>query len=69
MQVAHQLKVMKAWLEGKRGRRSPGERPVMPWLVEYSAVLLNGCEVSKDGATAYRRLKGKDAIARGIVFS
>lgn len=28
--VTHQLKVMKVWLEGKWGRRIPGEDAVMP---------------------------------------
>lgn len=44
------------------------EHPVLPWMVEYAAVLLNRSEVLSDGFTAYHRLKGKDGAIQGISF-
>ena len=66
--VTHQVKVLKLWLEEKWGQVIPDEHPVVPWVVEYVAVLLNRCEISRDGHTAYRRMKGKDGGVKGIAF-
>ena len=41
---------------------------VVAWLVEYSAVLLNRREISKDGKTLYERLKGKRGYIPGVEF-
>ncbi len=41
--------------------RMPAQRPVMPWLVERAAVVLNRYEVGKDGETACERCKGRPA--------
>ena len=37
-------------------------------MVEYASYLLNRCEVSHDGKTAYERLKGKSAKVLGVEF-
>lgn len=37
-------------------------------MVENVAVLLDRCEVSRDGCAAPRRLKGKDGLVKGIFF-
>lgn len=63
--VAHQTKVIKYWLEDKCGRTLPGEHPLLPWMVENVAELLNTCEVSRDGFAAYRRLKGEGGTVKG----
>ena len=46
----------------------PDEHPVLPWMVEHAAVILNKCEVGKDGKTSHERLKGKKATLLGIEF-
>ena len=40
----------------------------LPWIIEYSAFLLNRFEVGHDGKTAYERLMGKKAKVLGIAF-
>lgn len=47
-----QAKVLKMSLEDRWGKDVVDEHPVMVQLVEYSAVVLNRREMSKDGATA-----------------
>jgi len=63
--VAAQVKVLKLWLESKWLRKIPDDHPAITWLVEYASVLLNRCEISKDGATAYRRLMGEGRCDQG----
>ena len=46
----------------------PYKHPVTAWLAEYAAVLINMCEVGKDGRTAYERSTGKTAKLNGIEF-
>ncbi len=59
---------MKSVLEDRWKVEIPDAHAVVAWLVEYSAVLLNRCEVGKDGNTAYERSKGKTAKVNGIEF-
>ena len=40
----------------------------MPWIVEWSAHVLNRFEVGKDGRTAFERCKGKRNKHLGIEF-
>ncbi len=39
----------------------PAKRPLLSWVVERAALLLNIFEVGKGGKTAYERCKGKKA--------
>lgn len=59
--ATHQAKALEYWLE---------ERCVaaLRTSTRAAAVLLNGCGVSRDGFTAYRRLKGKDGAVKGMCF-
>ena len=41
---------------------------MVPWLVEYAAVLLNRFEVGRDGRTAFERSKGRKARTLGLEF-
>ena len=66
--VVGQARVMKNALEARLGVRLPAKHPVMPWLFEWSALVLNRYEVGKDGRTAYERCKGKKAKTMGIEF-
>ena len=46
----------------------PIEHPIVCYIVEYAAVLLNRFEVGADGKTNYERCKGKRATTLGIEF-
>ena len=46
-------------LEGRYKSRIREDHPIMPWLVRYSAVLINISKIGDDGRTAYERRKGK----------
>ena len=58
-----QVRVLKDALEARIGCELTGPRegePILSWLVEFASVLLNRYEVSKDGKTAYERLRGRN---------
>ena len=66
--VEGQARVMKNALEDRLGVRLPAKHPIMPWLFEWSALVLNRYEVGKDGRTSYERCKGKKAKTLGLEF-
>ena len=68
MSIKEQVKVMKSALEARWQRNIHDTENVATWLVEYSAVLLNRREISKDGKTSYERLKGKRGYIPGVEF-
>ena len=47
--VVAQMRVLKDALEGKLGMSIDVRHPVMTWIAEYSALILNRFEVGKDG--------------------
>jgi len=59
---------MKLDFESHIGEKIPSDHNLIPWLVEYAAVLLNRGQVGKDGKTSYERLKGKPANLPGMQF-
>ena len=63
-----QTRVLKVALEDRWKLKLPHRHAVVPWMIEYSAVLLNRFEVSNDGRTAYERLKAKPAKTLGMEF-
>ena len=64
--VQHQVRVLKLTLEDRWKMKIPHKHSVVPWIIKYSASLLNRFEVGHDGKTAYERLKGKKAKVLGI---
>ena len=66
--VEGQTRVLKDALEGRLKMRIPAQHPMMPWLVEWAAVVLNRYEVGKDGKTSFERCKGKQAKTFGLEF-
>ena len=45
---------------GKRlGARLPTQHPLMAWLVEHTALLLNACSRGSDGITPWERARGR----------
>ena len=53
---------MKDALDTRLGEKLPPDSPVITWLVQYAAVLWNRYAVSKDGKTAYERIRGKQCV-------
>ncbi len=46
----------------------PSKHAIVPWIVEYAALLLNRFEAGRDGKTSYERSKGKKSKLLGIEF-
>ena len=44
------------------------QHPVITWLCDYAAYIMNRLEVGADGKTAYERTKGKQADVAGLEF-
>ena len=57
--VAEQIRVLRTALEAKLKAKVPGNHPVICWLIEHSADLLNKYQKGDDGRTAYHRLRCK----------
>ena len=53
------VRTHKLALEKKLQKRVPSTHPVMTWLVEHAADILNKFQVGVDGRTAYERSRGK----------
>ena len=51
-----QVRVMKAALESRVSARIPSMHPVMRWMVEYAATILNKYHIQSTGRTAYHDL-------------
>ena len=52
-----QIRTLKSDLESRIQGTVPSSHDLVPWLVEYAAVLLNRGHVGSDGKTAYERMK------------
>ena len=63
-----QLRAMLLGLERRLGRELNAKEPVITFMPEYAAYLLNRREIGADGKTAYERNKGKKATVLGIEF-
>jgi hypothetical protein len=66
--IEAQIRVMKSALENHVKTKIDDEHPIITWLAEYAAWLLNRFEVGRDGKTAYERMKGKSAKVQGTEF-
>jgi hypothetical protein len=66
--VEQPIRVMRDALEFRAGIKLTARHPIMTWITEYAAHLLNRFEVGHDGKTAYERCKGKQAKTLGIEF-
>ena len=62
------IRTIKLDLESRIKGKIPSSHDIMPWLIEYAAVLINRGQVGADGKTAYERLKGKKASLPGLQF-
>ena len=59
--IEQQVRTMSCALQNRWKSDLPSKHPIWTWMTEYAAYLLNRCEVSTDGRTAYERSKGKAA--------
>ena len=66
--VEEQLQVCKAALESRLGSRIPCSPPVMGWLVEHCADIVNRYSVNKTGMSPYEKRHGKKAIKSRAEF-
>ena len=54
--------------ESRIGEEVDAKEPIVTFMPEYAAYLLNRLEVGKDGKTAYERVKGKTGSVVGVEF-
>ena len=57
--VRGQLRTLKLQLESRVGHRVPVSHPLMAWLVEHTALILNACARGPDGLTSWARARGR----------
>ena len=62
------VRVLKLALETNLNVRLPCAHPIMAWLVEHAAYLLNRCQLGTDGRTPWGRLHGKEASEKICEF-
>ena len=53
------LRSLRLCLEKRLGARLPTQHPLMAWLVEHTALLLNACSRGSDGITPWERARGR----------
>ena len=66
--VEEMIRVHKLALETRIGAKLPCVHPMMAWLVEHSADVLNRYNMGKDGRTPYQRLKGRKFVGNMLEF-
>ena len=62
------LRTLKAALEARIGAQFPCAHPVVRWLVEHCADVMNKSAINPSGITPYEELHGKKAKERRIEF-
>ena len=63
-----QLRTLKVALESRLKARMSSSHPVMQWLVEHTAFVLNSYALGSDGKTPYGRLHGREGRERMCEF-
>jgi hypothetical protein len=66
--IEGQVRVLLGALESRWKVKMPVDHPILCYMIEYAAYLLNRFEVGRDGRTSYERCKGKKAKTLGIEF-
>ena len=66
--VEGQIRVLKDVFETRNRNKITADHPVLSWLVEFAAVLVNRYEVGHDGKTPCERLRGKQSRLLGLEF-
>ena len=60
MLVRGLFRSLKLCLESSIRRRIPKDHALMPWLLEHTCLILSTTVRALDGATAWRRIRGRD---------
>ena len=58
-QVQGQIRTFKVQLESRLGQPVNDDSPLLPWLIAHAGSTINRYSVGSDGATPYKRLKGR----------
>ena len=66
--IEGQIRVLLLSLEEHLGFKVDAREPIVSYLPEFAAFLLNRLEVGKDGKTPYERTKGKKSKVLGVHF-
>ena len=66
--IEGQIRVVLLALEHRIGRQIDPQEPIVAFMPEYAAYVLNRLEVGRDGKTAYERARGKKATVVGLEF-
>ncbi len=66
--IEEMVRVHKLAVEARIKERLPCTHPMMAWLVEHAADVLNRYNIGKDGRTPYQRLKGRKFIGNMMEF-
>lgn len=61
-------RVHKSSFEGRVKSNMPGGHPVVPWLTEHDADMLNRCTFGKDGRTPHQHLKRREFVGDMFEF-
>ena len=64
-----QIRSLKSQVDERYMVRIVTEHPLVAWLCEHAAYLLNRQEIGRDGRTSYERSRGKRATALGLEFA
>lgn len=62
------IRVLLLSLEARIGKKVDPRMPIVAFIPEYAAYLMNRLEVGKDGKTGYEKAKGKRASVLGVEF-
>ena len=66
--IQEQTRVMRHALEARLGANINGNHPVITWLIEHAADVLNKYSIGEDGKTPYERVKGNTYTADEVEF-
>ena len=61
-------RTLKIALESRIATRIPSTHPVLKWLVEHSATVLNRCRVNENGKTPYEEVHGQRSTQKVVEF-
>ena len=67
--IRGQFRTLKLCLEARIGKIVPINHAIVPWLLEYAALLLAVRYVGKDGKTAWYRARGRNFGCSGLNFA
>ena len=56
------MRTLKIGLEHRTGDRVGADSQVLPWIAQHAAALINRYHKGSDGATAYKRARGRDHL-------